>query len=125
MLVAVGSISRRELDKMAREAHYRSSDYHKSGPTALPRRDKTVCDLPTSHNAINATDLLRSGFRRGMVSEQKHGGWPQNVWAVDADGIVYEAQLTNSGLGEYHGYPMTKTDSFAAFVSKEWENRGT
>ena len=74
---------------------------------------------------MNATALLRSGFRRGMVSEQKRGGWPQNVWAVDADGTVYEAQLSNSVLGEYHGYPMTKADSFTAFISKEWENRGT
>ena len=59
-----------------------------------------------------------------MVSEQRRNGWPQNVWAVDADGIVYEAQLSNSGLGEYHGYPMKQGDSFASFVGKEWEKRG-
>jgi len=78
----------------------------------------------TAHNEVNAPGLLRSGFHRGMVSEQKRGGWPQNVWAVDADGIVYEAQLSNLGLGQYHGYPMTKGDGFAVFISKEWENRG-
>lgn len=109
---------------MAREAQYRSSDYHKTGPKAVRRGDKTVCRLPTAHNEVNAPDLLRSGFHRGMVSEQKRGGWPQNVWAVDADGIVYEAQLSNLGLGEYHGYPMTKGDGFAVFISKEWESRG-
>ena len=74
---------------------------------------------------LNPSELLRSGFRRGMVSEQKRQGWPQNVWAVDNAGIVYEAQLSNSDTGEYHGYPMKVDDGFTAFIAREWERRGT
>ena len=127
-LVAADTMNQSELERMERDARYRSSSYHRfaalcSGPesTMVFRPDKTVCDMPASRKA---TDLLRLGFRRGMVSEQRRNGWPQNVWAVDADGIVYEAQLSNSGLGEYHGYPMKQGDSFAGFVGKEWEKRG-
>jgi len=60
-----------------------------------------------------------------MVSEQKRQGWPQNVWAVDDEGVVYEAQLSNSETGEYHGYPMKVGDGFTIFVAREWEKRGT
>lgn len=58
-----------------------------------------------------------------MVSKQKRGNWPQNVWAVDSEGYVYEAQLSNSGNGEYHGYPMKDGDRFAETVRNEWERR--
>ena len=71
------------------------------------------------------SELLGSGIRRGMVSEQRRQGWPQNVWAVDDAGVVYEAQLSNSETGEYHGYPMKVGDGFAAFIAREWERRGT
>ena len=51
------------------------------------------------------------------------GNWPRNVWAVDAEGYIYEAQLSNRGLGEYHGYPMKDGDRFAEYVRTEWERR--
>ena len=117
---------------MERTAQYRSSPYHKSRslPMGLrtapaPRPDKTICDSPMLGNSRSAGDLLKSGFRRGMVSEQSRRGWPRNVWAVDDDGIVYEAQLSNSEIGEYHGYPMKQDDSFASFIDQEWRSRGT
>ncbi len=58
-----------------------------------------------------------------MVSMARRGNWPQNVWAVDDNGVVYEAQLTNQGTGEYHGYPMKLGDCFADFVVAEWTRR--
>ena len=58
-----------------------------------------------------------------MVSEQRRGFWPQNVRAVDDDGMVYEAQLGNLETGEYHGYPMKQGDSFAKFIGEEWKRR--
>lgn len=39
------------------------------------------------------------------------------------EGYIYEAQLSNSSLGEYHGYPMKDGDKFADFVRTEWERR--
>ena len=132
LLAGVGSVDRGELARMERTAMYRASPYHKSNPgdrdygtVPVPRPDKTICDGPGSGGARKAIELLRSGFRRGMVSEQRRGGWPQNVWAVDDGGTVYEAQLGNLETGEYHGYPMKQDDSFTNFVGEEWKRRGT
>lgn len=128
-LAAVGDVSRDELKRMENMASYRPSPYHKSSggpaPDAAPRPDKTICDGPMAGGHRDAILLLRAGFRRGMVSRQTRRGWPRQVWAVSGDGVVYEAQLSNEETGEYHGYPMTKGDSFAGFVGKEWERRGT
>jgi hypothetical protein len=46
----------------------------------------------------------------GSELEQVTGGasmteYPRYVWHLDAD-VLYEARLTNSGNGEYHGYPL-------------------
>ena len=132
MLAIAGAADGDDLARMETMATYRPSPYHKSGSSAAglqsapaPRPDKTVCDRPTPGRGRNAADLLRSGFRRGMVSEQRRGDWPQKVWAVDEEGIVYEAQLGNLETGEYHGYPMKQDDSFAGFIRDEWERRGT
>ena len=132
MLAAAGAVGGDELAHMETMATYRPSPYHKSGSSAaglqsVPalRPDKTICDRPTSGSARNAADLLKSGFSRGMVSERRRGDWPQNVWAVDEEGIVYEAQLGNLVTGEYHGYPMKQDDSFASFIRDEWKRRGT
>ena len=129
-LAKAGSISRDKLERMEGAARYRSSPYHKSRLSSSdpriatrPRPDKTICDVPTLGDCRNAGDLLRAGFRRCMVSEQNRQGWPQNVWAVDDGGTVYEAQLSNSELGEYHGYPIKKDDGFASFIGEEWGRR--
>ena len=115
---------------MAERARYRPSEYHKArsaasrGSTArAPRPDKTICDGHRRSECPDARSLLRAGFRCGMVSEQRRGDWPQNVWAVDDDGIAYEAQLTNLEVGEYHGYPMVRADSFTRFIAAEWNRR--
>ncbi len=118
------------LEQMAKDARYKPSPYHKSNPAAwgLPglsqrRLDKTVCEGSGITSCRDATELLRLGIRRGMVSRHERGNWPRNVWAVDTEGYIYEAQLSNSGLGEYHGYPMKDGDKFADFVRTEWERR--
>lgn len=128
-LAAVGEVSRDELNRMENTAIYRPSPYHKSsgepGTDAAPRPDKTICDGPAAGGSRDAILLLRAGFRRGMVSRQTRRGWPRHVWAVGDDGVVYEAQLSNEEIGEYHGYPMKKGDSFAGFIGEEWERHGT
>lgn len=118
------------LEQMARDARYRPSPYHKSNPAAWGltglsqhRPDKTVCEGSGVTSCRDAAELLKLGILCGMVSKQKRKNWPRNVWAVDTAGIVYEAQLSNSGLGEYHGYPMTDGDRIADLVRTEWERR--
>ena len=126
----VGVIPASRLYEMARQAQYKPSPYHKprsSGPNfdlmPRPRPDKTLCDTLAVKGPTDASCLLRAGFRRGMISVQEYGGWPQNVWAVDAEGVVYEGQLSNRGNGEYHGYPMKNDEHFVLHIQKEWDNR--
>lgn len=78
----------------------------------------------TSVNTLKACrGLLDEAIRRGMVSDQKRGAWPQNVWGVDPAGEVYQANLTNRDTGEYHGYPLRGEDSFLEYLRSEWEAR--
>lgn len=118
------------LEELAQKSIYRPSPYHKSNPVAWGltgqskrRPDKTDCDGSGITCSRDAIEFLKAGIRCGMVSKQKRGNWPQNVWAVDSEGYVYEAQLSNSGNGEYHGYPMKDGDRFAETVRNEWERR--
>ena len=66
--------------------------------------------------------LLREGIRKGIVSRQRRGAWPQNVWAVLED-TPLEGQLENEVMGHYHGYPMPDADDFRHVVLKAWKDR--
>jgi hypothetical protein len=90
-------------------------------PPASPRRDKTLCDGVNIFQKAVALKLLKEGVRRSLVSEQTRNGYPQNIWAVTADGVPLEAQLENPGNGTYHGYPMPENDAFRDKVIEKWE----
>jgi hypothetical protein len=75
---------------------------------------KTLCDKIAIFSRDAAIDLLRDGFRRGLVSRQQRDGWPQNVWAITSSGEPLEAQLEGNGV--YHGYPMPENDPFRGVV---------
>lgn len=109
-----------DIDTLATQARYKQSDYHRDNRTGW-RRDKTKC--PEHVDVDTAEALLVDGIRRRMFSTQRRQTWPQRVWAV-AEGVVYEAQLTNNGQGEYHGYPMRTGDRFADYLAAQWEVRG-
>lgn len=91
-------------------------------PPASPRADKTLCDLAGIFSRHEALRLLRGGIKRGLVSEQLRGGFPQNIWAVSSEGIPLEAQLENAGSGTYHGYPMPESDPFREMVLRRWRD---
>jgi len=55
-----------------------------------------------------------------MFSEFPGGGVPKYVWAVDAEGEVYEAKI---GSNDYHGYRLEETDAMRRVVLKEWAKR--
>jgi len=94
-------------------------------PPVSPRPGKTLCDGDPDRplSKADAENLLREGFRKGLISEQVHDGWPQNVWVISEDGEVYEAQLENSAQGIYHGYPLQSDDVFRTVVQEEWSKR--
>jgi len=90
-------------------------------PPSQPRADKTLCDTAQIFSRKLATKLLRRGVEHGMISEQRSGRFPQNIWSVSDDGIPLEAQLENQESGSYHGYPMPEDDPFRLEVLKLWK----
>ena len=117
-----------DIRRWVADVRYGGNPEHKKNPgdfgltpPASPRRNKTLCDEAGVFKRAKAMELLKEGIRRGLVSEQTNNGYPQNVWAVSAEGIPFEAQLENAGDGTYHGYPMPEDDAFRDTVISKWE----
>lgn len=115
------------LAQLAARVRYGGNPEHKRNPgdfgltpPASPRRNKTLCDEARIVRRSVALELLREGIRRGLVSQWNGTGYPQNVWAVSAEGIPLEAQLENPANGTYHGYPMPDGDPFRERVIARW-----
>jgi hypothetical protein len=115
-----------ELKALSVRASYGGSPFHKRvpgdfglSPPAAPRPGKTLCDDCVVEKE-KAANLLAEGLRRGLISVQERGGWPQNVWAVTEQGIPVESELDNSVLGTYHGFPMPTADPFRETVVSRW-----
>ena len=89
-------------------------------PPSNPRSAKSLCDDAGIVTREEAERLLRRGVELGLVSEQLRNGWPQNIWAVAANGVAVEAMLENEVLGTYHGYPMSPDEPFVAQVRERW-----
>ena len=117
-----------DLDRLAERVVYRGHPAHKRNPGDFglepplgPRPGKTLCDLAGIFNRAVAQQLLREGIRSGLVSQQGGAGYPQNVWAVSAQGVPLEAQFENAGDASYHGYPMPEDDAFREKVLEKWK----
>lgn len=117
-----------ELTAMASKVTYSGNPEHKRNPgdfaltpPSAPRPDKTLCDLAGIQSRSKALSVLRDGVLRGLISGQRRGAFPQNIWAVTSDGIPFEAQLDNEEVGTYHGYPMPEADPFRDVVLQAWE----
>jgi hypothetical protein len=115
-----------ELAALAQRVHYGGNPEHKrhSGdfeltPPSAPRSDKTLCDGAGIRSKSDALSALRRGVKKGLVSRQMRGAFPQNVWSV-ADGVSFEAQLENQEAGTYHGYPLPEADPFSEAVKEAW-----
>jgi hypothetical protein len=65
--------------------------------------DASKCDPDWTRD--DATRALRTAIADGTVSATWQSGFPRFVWYQD-EGNLYEARLSNSGLGEYHAYPL-------------------
>ena len=100
--------------------HKRNPGDFNLSPPSRPVPDKTLCDGVGIASQREAWRLLRDGVRRGLISEQRRGDFPQNVWSVTGDGHPLEAQLENRVQGTYHGYPMPATDDFRDEVLNHW-----
>jgi hypothetical protein len=117
------------LTQLAATITYGGNPEHKRNPgdfglhpASQPRQGKTLCDDTEIFTRHDAQALLRAGARRGLVSVQERGGWPQNVWAIAPNGVAVEAMLENSLTGQYHGYPMPESDPLADEVRERWRH---
>jgi hypothetical protein len=117
-----------ELAILAKKVHYGGNPEHKRNPgdfgltpPSAPRPDKTLCDLAGIRSKTEALSALRNGVIKGLISDQKRGAFPQNIWSVTSDGIPLEAQLDNEEAGTYHGYPMPEADLFRDVILGAWK----
>jgi hypothetical protein len=95
------------LTVIADKVTYVISPEHKdyltiAGPGRL-RSDASACPRGLDFEAV--VEWLRNAVRNGDVSADFEGEFPRYVWAR-VGGRVYEARLSNSGLGAYKGYPI-------------------
>lgn len=119
-----------DLQRMAEKVRYGGNPEHKRNPGDFglsppmhPRPDKTLCDGAEILSRREALALLREGIRKGLISRQFRGDYPQNIWAVAAGGVALEAQLENAEQGVYHGYPMPEADPLHEEVLARWGKR--
>lgn len=113
-----------------RNARYTGSPLHKRVPVdygfdrpADPRPNKSLCDGNRSVPLDEATALFREAIIRGMISRYRLGRFPKYIWAVDADGRVYEAKVER-GANSYHGYELGDDEIvMRRLVVAEWNAR--
>jgi hypothetical protein len=91
-------------------AHKRDPGDFKLTPPSAPRQNATLCDDAGILERKKASALLKSGALKGLVDGRTGSVFPQLIWAVDDNEVVFEAQLENWIEGEYHGYPMPLSD---------------
>lgn len=114
-----------ELAILAERVTYGGNPEHKIDPgdfgltpPAIPWADKSKCDSVGVLDSHTALRLLREGVRRGLVSKQVRGDFPQTVWSVTDCGAPVEGQLENQHKRVYHGYPMPANDTLTESVLK-------
>jgi len=117
-----------DCESLAKEVRYSGNPEHKRNPgnfgltpPADPRPHKTLCDDSGISDKEVAEALLSRGAEKGIVSRQRKGKWPQNIWAVTDEGCPVEAQLENQTQGTYHGYPMPESDPMRDEILKRWK----
>lgn len=96
-----------DLAEMSEKVSYVISTEHKdyltsAGPGNL-RSDASTC--PRGLNFDEVESWLKEAVRDGAVSALLDSDFPRYVWKR-VEGKVYEARLSNAGLGQYKGYPI-------------------
>jgi hypothetical protein len=129
-VAAVGSIPAVNLAALAKRLRYVGINIHKLHPgdygfvpPVNPRPSKSPCDELRPVLRAEAARLFRRGVTVGMVSRFELDGSPKYVWAVDADGEVYEAK-TKPPDTSYHGYRIGEDEpEMRRYILDEWNIR--
>lgn len=96
-----------DLAALSEKVAYVISPEHKdyltsAGPGRL-RSDASAC--PRGLDLDDVVRWLQDAVRDGEMSAQLEGDFPRYAWRR-VNGQVYEARLSNSGMGQYKGYPI-------------------
>jgi len=126
----VDSNSAEDLEALVARLRYEGTSLHKLHPgdygfvpPVNPRPSKSPCDELRPILRAEAAKLFREGLVSGMVSRFDKGGTPKYVWAVDADGQVYEAK-TKPPDTSYHGYRIGEDEpEMHRYILGEWRTR--
>ncbi len=101
-----------DLAKLASAASYVWSAEHKDrfGPAGIPklRSDATRCPTDLTEEQVRGwlQDAIAAGDVGGVWADQPY---PQLAWKRVGD-TVFEARVSNSEQGWYHGYPLDPTE---------------
>lgn len=101
-----------DLAAVAAKVSYLISTEHKdyltsAGPGNL-RSDASAC--PRGLDFDKVEQWLKDAVREGSVSAVLEGEFPRYAWRRVGD-RVYEARLSNAGLGQYKGYPIEEHEA--------------
>lgn len=101
-----------DLAIVADKVSYIISTEHKdyltsAGPGNL-RSDASACPRGLDFDEVEG--WLRDAVRGGSVSAVLEGEFPRYVWKRVGT-RVYEARLSNAGLGHYKGYPIEENEA--------------
>ncbi len=129
-IVNANIISNELKEKLLLKVRYVGSGHHKRIPANYglervnPRPTKSLCDGNRVISLEEATQLIRSGIERGLISEPSEGGMPKYIWSVSADGgEVFESKTHQNTPWLYHGYPLEPEDEMRKVVLKAWSER--
>lgn len=61
--------------------------------------------MPRGLDFDDVLEWLRDAVRECCLTADMDGDFPRYAWRR-VDGQVYEARLSNAGLGQYKGYPI-------------------
>lgn len=100
------------LANLSEKVAYVISTEHKdyltsAGPGNL-RSDASAC--PRGLDFTEVLGWLRAAIREGSVSAVLDGDFPRYAWKR-VGSQVYEARLSNAGLGQYKGYPIAEHEA--------------
>ena len=98
------------LEIVAAKVRYTGSPYHKdvqsfAGLVPQPRPDASICPRELAMNQDAIQKWLKKAIKDGQFGADWRQELPHHVWHREG-GVIYEASLTNSATGEYHGYPL-------------------
>jgi hypothetical protein len=83
-------------------------DYLTSAGPGNLRSDASAC--PRGLDFAEVEVWLRDAVREGSVSAVLEGEFPRYAWKR-VGARVYEARLSNAGLGQYKGYPIEEHEA--------------